>query len=259
MSDDLFSSGEPSGPQETGAPAWMATFADMSTLLLTFFVLLLSFANMDIVKFRDMLGSVQDAFGYQKVAHGNNAPEVLTTQEVVTTASPSAAQAVERAAELDELHEVLEKEIEEIVDKQKLGDQVEIEASIRGVVIRVKDRMMFAPGSARLNPASYPFLDEIIRLIDRLDFRVLIEGHTDNTPIRSRRFPSNWELSTSRAIAVLKYFESAGAVDVKKLGSAGYADTRPIATNDTAAGRAHNRRVEFICHRDVEDLGRPVE
>jgi chemotaxis protein MotB len=124
------------------------------------------------------------------------------------------------------------------------------------VVIRVTDRMMFGPGSDRLSPACYPFLDEIIRLIDRLNFNVLIEGHTDNTPIKSRRFPSNWELSTSRAISVLHYLRKAGAVDVRRLGSAGYADTRPIVPNSSPANRAHNRRVEFICHRDTEKLGR---
>jgi chemotaxis protein MotB len=239
-----------------GRPPWMVTLADLGLLLLAFLLLLLSLAKVDMVKFRDALGSVRQAFGYRATAAEDDNLEVPAVDD--TSAPMTTAEGIESAkaaAETAALNAELRKEIVKVLEQQKLDEVAHVSTQKRGLVIRVMDRLMFQPGSDQLSPASYAFLDEMVRLIDRLDLKILIEGHTDNTPIHARRFPSNWELSTSRAIAVLRYLIQAGGVDVKRLGSAGYADTRPIASNSTPAGRAQNGRIELVCRRHVDDTG----
>ena len=228
---------------EEGAPAWMATFADLSTLLLTFFVLLLSFANMDVVKFREMMGSMKDAFGYQKENFGNWNPEQLS--EKPTEAAKIEAAVTTAKKDLETLMK-----IEARLEKQKLEDRVEAEVSPRGVIIRVKNSLMFSGGTDRLKPESFPMLNEIIKVLQEFPCDIMIDGHTDDVAIRTRRFPSNWELSSARSIAVMRYLAEIGGFEPKRLGASGYGNTRPIALNDTAENRAKNRRVEFVCVRD---------
>lgn len=249
---------EESSGGEEGAPAWMATFADMVSLLLTFFILLLSFANMDIVKFREMMGSMKEAFGYQKEFHGNYNPELLVVDPPESAKRQAQKSKGDGHSEEPQMDLRLLKQIQRVIAEQKIEESVQADASNRGVVIRVRDQLMFKAGSDRLLPPAYVFLDEVSKLIGRFPYRVLIEGHTDNSPIRTRRFPSNWELSVARAIAVMRYLAEVGGIEHTRLGTAGYADTRPIESNDTAEGRMSNRRVEFVCHRDAE-LGSDVK
>jgi chemotaxis protein MotB len=126
-----------------------------------------------------------------------------------------------------------------------LSDAVDVIESPRGVVLRAKDRVLFATAEADLNPAGLAVLDTVEALALGFDGRLAIEGHSDDRPIQSARFPSNWELSSARAGAVLRYLLDSG-LDPSLAYVAGYAHTRPIADNDSAEGRAQNRRVEFV-------------
>jgi chemotaxis protein MotB len=124
----------------------------------------------------------------------------------------------------------------------------------RGLVVRVlTDKLLFDSGSAQLQPAGLPLLDEIARLLN-VDHRhpITVEGNTDNQPIHSAQFPSNWELSTDRAAMVLRYLIAHG-VTARRLSATGYADLHPLATNSTAAGRAKNRRVDIVLNRIYPD------
>ena len=227
-----------------GAPAWMATFSDLCTLLLTFFVLLLSFANMDVIKFQDMAGSMKDAFGYRQENFGNFHPELLARKSKVL----SALDEVKTGGPL-KTQRKMERKVRDLIKRQKAEKKVESESTENGFVIRVNDSVMFTGGKARLVPKGFPILDELAKLFEEFPCDMVIQGHTDDRPVRGRRFDSNWELSASRAISVMRYMVENGGIDPKRLGTAGYADQRPLVPNDSRENRAKNRRVEFLCQR----------
>ncbi len=238
--DDLEMEEEQSGGGGgEGAPAWMATFSDMSTLLLTFFVLLLSFATMDVKKFQDALGSIQKALGFMPSGTG-----MFQHTMKPTFMQPPMANAVRT-----ETSRLVEEELNEMVALKGLDEDVEVNNTKRGVILRVRGRIFFESGTAEIKKAAYPILDRIAEIIKKYPGRVSIEGHTDNIPISGGPYKSNWELSAARAYSVLRYLQTKG-VDIKKINIAGFADTRPIASNDTPEGRAKNRRVEFVFYEE---------
>ena len=237
MSDE-FDPGEDEGSKGDGA-AWMATFADMMTLLLTFFVLLISFASMDVIKFQMMLGSVKDAMGVQ-YQHPGAIPAVSTT--------PVQLSETEGSTKLDLMKENISilNAIRQSIEEAQLEGLVEAELSERGVIIRVKGQVLFDLGDAALRQEGLPLLDTIAGLSEEFDTSLMIEGHTDGLPISTSQYPSNWELSTARAISAMRYFVRADLMPSERLGVAGYADVRPVAPNDTPENRARNRRIEFV-------------
>ncbi len=228
---------------EEGAPAWMATFSDMATLLLTFFVLLLSFANMDIQNFKSALGSVKEAFGVQTETKGDHEARASSLMEwsddppsaMVNDSDSSASTEVKR--------------LREYIEQQGMKDQIEVLGTQSGIVLRVKDVALFDTGSDRLTEASKPVLDLVEGLFKKSRAVLSIEGHTDNIPISRTRFPSNWELSAARAAAVLRHYLT-HSLDKKRLSLSGYGELRPIASNATLQGRNKNRRVEFVFKRE---------
>lgn len=222
-------------PGEEGAPAWMATFADLATLLMTFFVLLLSFASMDVVKFRQMAGSVKDAFGTQVEnpgAYEERSDKMVTVQ---------LSEEENRTIDMMQMGERIRKTVEE----QDLEDKTEVSINKDGVTLTVDGTFMFDGGSAKLKPEFESFLGEIAKIIEEHDYPLAIEGHSDNIPIKSPLYPSNWELSSARATAVLRHLIEKYKVPAKRLMAVGYSDTRPLVANDTPENRAKNRRVEF--------------
>lgn len=248
---DPLSNGSSAAPE--GAPAWMATMADMFSLLLTFFVLLLSFANMDVVKFRMMLGSVKDAFGVQTPHPGDIPARATSPIEFSDTESTPYLDILDLPTKSDTATadgEMLE-EMKEAVARLQLGRMVEVLGTDRGVVIKVKGQLLFDSGSATLRAEALVFLDEIARLTLLFPHHLAIEGHSDTAAFRSGRFDSNWELSAARAIAALRYLVAAGGLDPATLSASSYGDTRPIVPNDSPENRATNRRVEFVYLRNA--------
>lgn len=225
-----------------GAPAWMATFSDLATLLLTFFVLLLSFAELNVKEFKEMLGSVRDAFGVQYQVEGHF--EAHSQSPVDLNVAPTYV--------MNETEEVAE-QVQAAVEEAELEDQVEVEVGENGVTVRLEDSLLFEPGAAELDPS---VAGEIVRTIAELGRNlqqpVAIEGHTDDRPIHNGRFPSNWELSTARAASVLQYVLQQTDLPPERFSLAGYGDTRPLVANDSADNRARNRRVEFRFTRPPE-------
>jgi chemotaxis protein MotB len=243
-----------------GAPAWMATMADLFSLLLTFFILLLSFSNMDLVKFRAMAKSIQEALGSTSstsvgIFNNNANPIDFDTVNYNSPANMDLLGSGQDKVVIKEVneHEKMAKEIAKVVAEMGLEDTVTVKSSSRGVLMQVQGQVFFSAGQARIKEASHPFLDEIARVIDASPYNVAIEGHTDDTPIHTARFPSNWELSTSRAISALRYLVDQGGIDPRRLSSAGFADTRPLVPNDTVEHQRQNRRVEFVLFRDERE------
>lgn len=229
----------PPEPEEAdeGAPAWMATFADLMSLLLTFFVLLLSFANMDIKNFQTALGSVREAMGVQFEHPGDRMG--LTTSIVELSKREST----------DKLH-TLDNQVSEMFKKLVQGrgaaEQISVGLGDRGIVVRIKNTVLFEPGGTTLTKEAERPLMVVGDAARELDVPLWIEGHTDNRPIRSARFPSNWELSAGRAVSTLRFLQKEARVPKYRMHIAGYADTRPLRSNVTAEGRSENRRVEFV-------------
>lgn len=227
-------------PAEEGLPGWMATFADMMTLLLCFFVLLLSFANQDVQKFNDLLGSIKEAFGVQ--IQRRDAPYAAQ--------SPSPYEQMEMSDE-DKMLLNARNSIENIVlQDPELTRSVTINEDQRGVVMRVPNDVLFAPGSAEFMPGYERILNFAIRVLKEQTLDLVIRGHTSDVYIPSDTFPSNWELSAARAIATMRYIMEQGGIPSTRLKAIGYADSQLLVGPNTSDSlRRQNSRMEFYFHR----------
>lgn len=245
----------PEKKKPSGAPPWMATFADLSTLLMTFFVLLLSFSSMDVQKFRDMLGSVQEAFGVQIEKRGQfqavieeakPSEEIKPDLEQLYEPPPTPPQTASQEAETARESVEMAGEVEKLVKESQLSEDVDVLAGPRGVRLRAKGGLFFQPGEANLKETSFNFLDGLGKVMKKSKFYLIIEGHTDNQPISNAVFPSNWELSSARATAVVRYLNERVGLPPTRLAAIGFGPYYPVASNGTPEGRHQNRRVEFI-------------
>ena len=226
-----------------GAPGWMVTFGDMMSLLLTFFVLLFTFSTLDVVKFREVIISLQGAMG---VLSGG--PQILNMGDIPTRPQPTEDAAV------NPLLDVLQLQVEEVIEKADAEDVVDVEKTKKGLLIRFKDKALFDSGKAEIKPGMRTVVQEVAKYLSGIENDIEIQGHTDNVPISTAQFPSNWELSQARAAAVLNQRLSVapveGAWDQGRFSIAGYGEYHPIASNETAEDRQSNRRVDvFILNR----------
>lgn len=224
--------------QKSGAPAWMTTFSDLMSLLLTFFILLYSFSTLDAIKFKNVASALQS------VLLGQTATTIFDDEVPAENPIPTPMQMPDKEME-SEIEEVYEK-VKSFVDEQGLNAQVSVAKERRGVVIDIKERVLFDLGKAVIKPDSIIVLDKLGDLFQTIDKDIAIEGHTDNLPIHTYQFPTNWELSAARAINVLRFFVEEKGADPTRISATGYGEFRPIASNDTAAGRAANRRVNIL-------------
>lgn len=254
--------------QKKGLPAYIATFADLMSLLMCFFVLLLSFAEIDAIKYKMVVQSLEKAFGVQRevideaipkgtsiiaqeFSPGEPKPTPLnivrqeTTDETkdvlkVTMDAEAVAEAQEKqiAEEVEEFKEALETEIERGL--------IVVENQLNRIVIRIRERGSFPSGDATLNQDFVPILKKINEVLTQTDGLIAVAGHTDNIPINTSRYRSNWELSTSRATSVVHELLNYNTISPERFVLEGYADTRPLAPNDSSANRATNRRVEIV-------------
>lgn len=237
---------------EEGAPAWLATMGDLMSLLLVFFVLMLSFANTDKQLFLQAMGSIQNALGVIQENPGQfqvQSSSMIEWSEKKSTPFLDIMQ-MDQSNKAPTIDQKIMQQVQQAIAENNLSRIVEAESSERGVIVRVKGQALFQPGSDKLLPVSFVFLDEVIRITEDFPYELSIEGHTDDAPISTPRFPTNWHLSASRAIAVLRYMIDAGDIDPGRIVAGGYGSTRPLVPNDSPENRAVNRRVEFVYKRD---------
>jgi len=227
---------------EEGAPGWMATFSDLCTLLLTFFILLLSFSTMDIMKFKQMMGSVEKAFGYQTERPGSYSAKSDT---------PVTIQLSDQENKMLDNVEIGDK-IKQSAEEANISEDTEVEINKDGVMMRLKGNVGFGAGSASIDDKLKSFLQKVAEILkEHPDYNLKVLGHTDNIPIKSGKYDSNWELSSSRAVQVIKILVDQYQIDPKRLTAIGYGETRPLTSNDSPDNRAKNRRVEFIFYKEV--------
>ncbi|MBV0932354.1 flagellar motor protein MotB [Marinobacterium weihaiense] len=266
-----------------GSPMWMATFADLMSLLMCFFVLLLSFSEMDVLKFKQLAGSMREAFGVQaqikvedipkgtsiiaqEFSPGRPEPTPLNEVRQITVNNDmntldvrsveGESQVEDRLQGLEELRRQQEAEAKEqaIAVAEALSAEIgegsiEVETEGTRIIIRVKERGSFDSGSAELKFDYIPVVAKIRDLLLDIGGKVAIEGHTDNIPYNGRRFESNWDLSSARALAVAHELFADRRIRQSRFSVTGYADTRPLGPNSSAALRARNRRVEIVIQK----------
>jgi chemotaxis protein MotB len=250
---------EQGGFEEPTAPAWMATFGDLMSLLLTFFVLLMSFASMDVRKFAAIAGSMRDAFGVQTIHAGL----VESLSDSVVRLSDVEATPMIRVLDLpksvQEREQSLLERLRRAIEARELQRVVQAEKSPRGVVLRMGGQLLFSAGSADLRPEAVVFLGEIARLINSVPGPISVEGHTDSTQATgASELETNWALSAQRAVIVVRHLAEAEGIRTDRLRATAFGDTRPLVPNADAEGRAMNRRVEFVFLRSEIDLDADV-
>jgi len=233
--------------EDKGAPRWVVTFGDLMSLLLCFFVLLLSFSEMDRQKYKMVAGSMAKAFGIQRETKANDSPKGATMvslsfdQDLVPQHKREEYIALQT---MEALGEDLKKALE---GKLKgLEDKVEIEVNGNQTMIRLQGGATFDSGRARIKPSMVPILEEIGRRLKTTDGDIIVAGHTDNVPIYGGRFESNLKLSIGRAAEVAEFMIDQVGIPPERISTMGFGKYRPAYTNDTEEGREKNRRVEIV-------------
>lgn len=215
---------------------WLVSYADFITLLFAFFTSMYAISSVNEGKFRVLSDSLAVAFNpaVYTAARRQEGPDFVREQrssiaeEFKTSFNNRYHKAVSSLKNLER-----NKRLTLMIDDDR-------------ITIRVAEGMLFEPGTDQLAEGAMPVLDEIAEVLKEMPNGIMIEGHTDNIPISTPRFPSNWDLSSSRALKILKYFSGIHKLDPKRLSATGYAEYRPIETNDTPAGRSKNRRVDIL-------------
>ncbi len=230
-----------------GAPAWMNTYGDMVTLLLCFFVLLFAMSTIDVVKFKALAASVQ---GTPVIMEGGASSSIIDLMGSGIMEMPkvesSMNQSKERAKKAQQELQQMASQFKTYFATQEQAQMIEVKVADESIIIRFPDGVLFDLGKASLRPEAIPVLDIVANEINNYpDNEVMIEGHTDNLPINTVQFPSNWDLSSARAISVLKFFINEKAIDPARVLAVGRGEYMPIDTNNTPEGRAKNRRVEI--------------
>ena len=230
---------------KAGAPAWMVTYGDLVTLLLTFFVLLLSFSTMEVSKFKEAMSSLKGAMSML--------PKQSAVIERVQTPRPKLSMGSVYNAKNRYKYKL--EALAELIEKENLSDIISIEELGTQALMRIGDSALFDLGKADLKPDIFPILNELAKILQDEQNRVRIEGHTDNMPIHNEKYPSNWELSMARAVNVLKYIRKAGNINPKRLSAVGNGEHHPIVPNTSPENMAKNRRVEI--HISYDEMVAP--
>ncbi len=233
--------------QQSSEGGWIVTYSDTVTLLLTFFVLLYSMSNVDSTKFKQISQSFQSMF------NGKNGQSILefntSTGEVPLVGKPQ----LTTDSNNNEGQALLE-DIISYVEENNLQSDVQIFQNEKGFNIQMKDSVLFDTGKSQLKPESLNVLEKVYNLLSKLNNKIIIQGHTDNMPISTPQFPSNWYLSSSRALSVLDYFlvtKKHPNPDIFSMEACG--EFYPIAPNDTPENRAKNRRVNILIVTDKKE------
>ncbi len=281
-----------------GIPAWVMTFADLMSLLLAFFVLLFSFSEMDKAVYKELAGSLKDAFGVQREIKAKETPRGINI--IAREFSPGRPQPTtinevrQMTTDESKMHPVFtdpskqgqgqgqgqgikdtnvtlsEEEIKQnariekdsalvraALDKEIKEGTVDLEVTEKSIILRVREKGSFPSGSAKIIKPFKTIVDKISEVFRSFDGVIVVSGHTDNIPIKTYRFRSNWELSSSRAVSVIHELVKTSALRDKKFKIAAYAETRPVDSNDTSTGRSKNRRVEIMM--DYSDNTKPEQ
>lgn len=228
-----------------GAPLWMVTFSDLFMLVLVFFILLFSMSQIDLVKFKAVAESFKETniLDYYPSAVPFDHPTDFTVE---TESTNNKEEDQTNPQESEQNLEELLYEVQKFLDENDLQDVVIANRTERGIVLVLEEKVLYETAEARILPTAYPFLDKVGTLLTKIPNLVKVEGHTDNRPISTEKFPSNWELSAARASSVIRYLVAEHELDSERFVAVGYGDTRPIVPNTSSENFQKNRRVEIV-------------
>ena len=236
---------------EKGAPKWMVTFSDLFMLVLVFFILLFSMSQIDVVKFRAVAESFKQVniLDYYPSAVPFEHPTDFSIDFESTKNNDADAETnkdnEQGNATSDSLDDVLE-ELQDFLTENGLDDLIVANRTERGIVLVLEERVLFETAEAGILSIAHPFLDKVGLLLTRIPNLIKVEGHTDNRPISTSKYPSNWELSTARASSVIRYLIGEHDLHAERFVAVGYGDTRPVVPNTNVENWQKNRRVEIV-------------
>ncbi len=268
------------------APAWVMTFADLMSLLMCFFVLLLAFSEMDVLKFKQLAGSMKVAFGVQRDIKTKEIPKgtsIIAREFSPGKPDPTAiAEVRQHTSEDKERFLQTEQDGEESLDPKtdpkvvlkKIQEKLEADASDlretfreeveqglidieteeQRIIIRIQEQGSFPSGSAVIKGGFTPVMAKLATVLSSMKGQVVVAGHTDNVPIATARFRSNWELSAARAVSVLHHLRRSTDIHEERFLIEGHADSNPLVPNTNKESRARNRRVEIIIAQTPEEI-----
>lgn len=286
IDEDLFDQEEDDEKND----GWLVTWGDLMSLLLCFFVLILSMAEIDIVRYKQLADSMSNAFGVQQELQLESVPKGTSvvstefrpgipdetivdvvqqetrdqTRNSLRIGNPNSPESEERDVRDEVLtyDEVMALIKETQLDAEMLRrllkteikeGQIDVESTARTILIRIREKGSFASGSAMLNSSFVGVIDKIAIALTQIEGRISVEGHTDNVPINTFAYPSNWDLSAARSVAVVRRMLDIAPLEPKRVTASGFADTRPQAINSTFEGRARNRRVEIVVKQPLDE------
>jgi chemotaxis protein MotB len=244
---------------------WLLTYADMITLLVAFFIMLYAMSVMSKQKFEQLALSVRSGFdGNQHMQAVELSPgtgimqsnEMIAPEHItlIRRPTPDTSAADAQKAQEEEEMQNLKAKIDAVANKQGIATAMQVTETSRGLDIRIlADRLLFNKGQGALRPDAGPLLTKIAQVLNSVPNDIAVEGHTDDLPISTPEYPSNWELSTSRATNVLRFMVEQGGVSADRVCAAGYADTRPVVPNTGEDNRMKNRRVDIVILRSSTD------
>lgn len=222
-------------------PGWEIVYSGFILILLCFFIMLCSFSTMEEAKVMRFVRSFSNAVSFFPGGHQLESGAVIL---------PKSSGMIASRAGMAKLFE----DLEALSDRFDLEEEIELLFSKEGLVMRLAEHTLFESGVATISPQALPLLKKIGVIITQTDYLIRIEGHTDNVPIHTATFPSNWELSTARAVNVLRYFIQDHRIDAKRLSAEGFGEFRPLVANDSEENRATNRRVVvFFIQPDLKN------
>lgn len=245
--------------KEPNHERWLVSYADFITLLFAVFVTLYAMSQTDKKKAEEVLASMRESFGYSTTSAGAKPTVIDAGSMSVIPSMHKMTQAPKRGKSrgTEQDFRATKASIEAYLMKMGAQNKVSISVNQRGLVVSLKEAGFFDSGSASLKSGSYTLLNDVVASLASYSNNVRVEGHTDNVPISSAAYPSNWELSTARATNVLRYLVKQEDFDPAKVSAAGYGEYRPVADNTDEDGRAKNRRVDIVLLNEQSERNEP--
>jgi len=231
-----------SAPDKQNTTGWLTTFNDLVTLLMVFFVLMFSMSTIDAEKMADFQYALQSGLGI--LEEGIRVGVQIKEEQPIVDMSHIKTQAEGGIKTTDV--KAMQRELAKALESLDSGINIDVIFTEQGARLGFDNAVLFELGQAVINPQGYPFLNELAAVMKKMSYPIRIEGHTDNVPIHTWQFPSNWELSTARAVNVVKYFSETCGIDPRRLSAVGYGESKPLVANDSPQNRAKNRRVEIV-------------
>lgn len=241
--------------EEHADETWLVPYSDVLTLLLALFIVLFAMSKVDEQKFKQMAESFREAFSAGNPQAGLLPSNVSLAPVVAPPPPPPPTQTpASRKSGIDEETNqlsALKRQLDAYIATNNLKAQLETEMTDEGLVLIIKDTLFFRSGSASMIPQSEPIAASIATMLTTIDQKVVVSGHTDNVPINTSEFPSNWDLSSKRAVNFMRYIlQREPSLQPDRFSAVGYGEYQPVAINTTEEGRQRNRRVELLIMRN---------